>query len=244
LAWRLAQRGHDLVVAARDVGALETLAHDLRAAHGVEVRVVVADLATSDGVDRLVTAALVETRVPALVVNNAGAGEYGPWLDGDPERERAMLRLNVEAPTRLARHLLPAMAANGGGRLLNVASVGAFAPGPRLAVYYATKAYLLSWSLALAEELRGSPLSVTCLCPGPMPTNFQARSGFRSGGLAARALTDPSAVAEAGLRGAFAGRALVVPGWANRLAAFAPRLLPRSWVVAWVHRLQRRRGAE
>lgn len=237
----LARRGYDLVVAARDADALGRLADEVRRAHGVSVQVVPVDLAHPEGPDLLADAVLAGGGAPSLLVNNAGAGYYGPWLEADAGEERELLRLNIEAPTRLARRLLPAIAGAGGGRLLNVASVGAFVPGPRMAAYYAAKAYLLSWSLALAEEFRaeGGP-TVTCLCPGPMRTGFQGRAGFRLPPAGAAA-GDPERVAEAGIEGALAGRPLVVPGPRNRLVALAARVLPRPWMARLVHRMQRGR---
>jgi uncharacterized protein len=241
LARGLARRGWNLVLSARRLDALERLAQELTRDHSVSVRALAADLARPGGADELADAVVAAGSEPGLLVNNAGVGSFGPWLEADPERELELIHLNVLAPTRLARRLAPLLSASGQGRILNVASVGAFVPGPRMAVYYATKAYLLSWSLALAEEWRGGGLTVTCLCPGPMDTEFQATAGFGREGTARFALTGVDAVAEAGLRGVLAGRALVVPGLPNRLVAFAPRLLPRPWVARLVHRVQRRR---
>jgi hypothetical protein len=144
------------------------------------------------------------------------------------------------------------MAAAGGGHILNVASVGAFVPGPLMADYYAAKAYLLSWSLALAEEFRGSSIQVTCLAPGPLATAFQVRAGFseprarRDTGAGHSKAPDRQvrAVAEAGIRATLAGRALVVPGVENRMVIGLSRILPRAWLVRLVHAFQRRRAPE
>ncbi len=148
-----------------------------------------------------------------------------------------MIRLNVETLTSLTRRFATPMAVRGRGRILNVASTAAFVPGPGMSVYYATKAYVLSFSEALAEELRDSGVTVTCLCPGPVPTGFQARMGAGSSSRLGMAEVSPARVARAGIDGTLRGRRLVVPGLVNRLTPLLPRFLPRSWVpklVSWV----------
>ncbi|MDT8342116.1 MAG: SDR family oxidoreductase [Longimicrobiales bacterium] len=238
----LAERGFPLVLTARSGERLQALARELEDAHGTRTHTLTSDLGRSGAAETLADAVEALDVTVEVLVNNAGVGQWGPWLEQDPEGELAMLRLNVEALTVLARRFAPDMAAQGYGRILNVASVASFFPGPGMSVYYATKAYVLSLSEALAQELRGSGVTVTCLCPGPVLTGFQERAGFRVP-RAARASVLPAArVAREGIDGMFRGRARVVPGFLNRVSAFLPRLLPRSVVPALVDRVQSERG--
>ncbi len=237
MARELARRGFSLILSARSREPMEALAREAGAAHGTAVRVFPEDLSVPGAADRLADRVESAGLAVDLLVNNAGFGQWGSWLELDPREEVEMIRVNVEALTSLTRRFAPAMAARGGGRILNVASTAAFVPGPGMAVYYATKAYVLSFSEALAEELRGSGVTVTCLCPGPTPTGFQARIGAGPSSRLGMAEVAPERVARVGIDGALRGRRLVVPGLVNHLTPLLPRFLPRSWVpklVAWV----------
>ena len=237
MARELARRGIPLILTARSREPMEALARELTDARGVAVHVLPEDLSVPGAADRLADRIESEGLEVEVLVNNAGFGQWGPWLELDPRGEAGMIRLNVEALTALTRRIGPAMATRGRGRILNVASTAAFVPGPGMSVYYATKAYVLSFSEGLAEELRGSGVTVTCLCPGPTPTGFQARMGAGSASRLGMAEVSPERVARVGIDGALAGRRLVVPGLVNRLTPLLPRFLPRSWVpklVAWV----------
>jgi hypothetical protein len=235
----LAARGWDVILTARSHDTLEALAHEVREEHGVTGIPFAHDLSDPSAVDRLVADVASLGRPLDLLVNNAGFGQFGPWLEQDGEREADQLRLNVEALTRLTRALAPGMVQRGGGGILNVASTAAFQPGPLMAVYYATKAYVLSFSEALHHELRDTGVRVTCLCPGPTATEFQDRAGmggsrlFRAGVMASRP------VAEAGIDGVLRGRRLVVPGWRNRVGTLLVRFVPRGWVLPVVESIQR-----
>jgi len=236
LARRLAGDGHPLVLTARRGGELERLAGELKAAHGIAVRIVPLDLG-ADGAVASLHAACAGVDI-GIVVNNAGVGLGGAFATSDWEREEAMIRLNVLAATGLVKRFLPGLRARGGGAVLNVASTAAFQAGPLMAVYYATKAYLLSWSEALADELRGSGITVTALCPGPTRSGFQAAAGIeRSRMVNSPLMMDADAVAAIGLRGMRRGRVIVIPGLFNRLGVFATRLLPRSVTRAVVRRV-------
>ena len=152
-----------------------------------------------------------------------------------------MMQLNMVALTHLTRLLLPGMIKQRAGKILNMASTAAFQPGPLMAVYYASKAYVLSFSEALANELRGTGVTVTVLCPGPTRTNFQSRAGVGDSLLARSGAADAASVARAGYRGLMAGTTVVIPGMRNRLLAFAVRCLPRPLVVRAVRRIQEKR---
>ena len=235
LARAFARRDHDLVLTARSEAPMQSLAHDLRAAHGVRVDVVPADLATTDGPDRLLDAIRALGHEIDVLVNNAGFATYGRFDIIPAQDDLDLLRVNVVAPTRLAKALLPAMIARGHGGVLNVASTAAFQPGPGMATYYASKSYLLHLSEALDEELRDSGVTVTALCPGPTTSGFQRRAGIegsRLDRLGGRIMHDAARVAEEGVRAFARGQRVYVPGTLNRLGALLPRFVPRRW-TAW-----------
>ena len=239
LARELARRGYALALSARSGAALEALADELRLAHDVRCLVCAVDLAAPGGADALARA-LAEAGVhPEILVNNAGIGVYGPFAEADADRVQAMLELNVVALTRLTRLLLPAMIDLGGARILNVASTAAFQPGPGMAAYFASKAYVLSLSEALAVELRRRGVTVTALCPGPTATGFVARAAGERAAMLRGGLADAGAVARAGVAGLLRGRRVVVSGWRNRMMVRAQRFAPRrlvTWLAAWMMR--------
>ena len=229
LARELARHGHDLFLAGRDRGRLEALSAELAGGHGVQAEALPADLSSEAGVRGL--AAAVAERAPDMevLVNDAGVGMQGPFAESEPEALLAMLRLNVVALTLLTRLIVPRMRARGLGRILNVASTAAFVPGPFMACYYASKAYVLSFSVALSRELSGSGVTVTALCPGPTRSAFADRAGVAKARLFKGAgVMEAAEVARVGYRGLAAGRAIVVPGLRNRLLAASSGLGPRT----------------
>ncbi len=242
LATLLAREGHDLVVVARSRERLEDLGRGLHAQYGATVTAMSRDLA--DPASPRETVAEVESRGLSIevLVNNAGLGVYGFFAETPLEKELAMIQVNLVALTELTKRLLPAMLRRRRGRILNVGSTAAFQPGPLMAVYYATKAYVLSFSEALANETAGSGVTVTALCPGPTLTEFQQRAGvgqtrlFRS-----PLLLDVSTVALAGYRGMIRGKRVVIPGLGNKMLAQATRLAPRSLVTAVARQIQETR---
>ncbi|ESS06177.1 MAG: short-chain dehydrogenase [uncultured archaeon A07HB70] len=229
LAARFAADGSDVVLVARSGDRLREVASAFARRHGVAATPVRADLSTAGS-----AAALAETLdgaglVPDVLVNNAGFGVYGPFTETDGDEEATMRRLNVETPTRLAKRYAPGIERRGGG-VLNVASIAAIYPSPGATVYGATKAYLLSFSEALAEELAPAA-QVTALCPGETDTGFMQRGGMADAGIASGSLLDPADVARAGYRGFRNGDRVVVPGWRDRLRALLKRVLPRAAAV-------------
>ncbi|MEO8560135.1 MAG: SDR family oxidoreductase, partial [Rhodospirillales bacterium] len=178
LARQLAASGHDLALTARSTDKLHALANELHAKHGVVTSVFTVDLALAGAADYLVQALSNAGLRVDVLVNNAGLGQAGALASNDPGEVRQMVMVNVVALTELTRLLLPSMLAERNGRILNVASTAAFQPGPLMAVYYATKAYVLSLSEALSAELKGSGVTATALCPGPVATPFVNRAGM------------------------------------------------------------------
>jgi short-subunit dehydrogenase len=236
LAEICARERHDLILTARDGAALEAMAAPLRSRYGGDILVLPQDLSKTGSAPALVGDIRAAGRRVGIVINNAGVGLYGAFLDTDLAAETRMIQLNVVSLVELTKLCLPEMVTRGGGRILNVASTAGFVPGPLMAVYYATKAFVLSFSDALAEELRHSGVTVTTLCPGPTATQFQKRAGAGSARIFSGAKMDAAAVAEVGYRAMMDGRRVVVAGARNRLVPLAARLFPRQ-VVA---RLSRR----
>lgn len=173
-----------------------------------------------------------------ILVNNAGFGVFGSFEESDPAATHQMLMLNIIALTDLTRLLLPSMVEHGSGRIMNVASTAAFAPGPLMAAYYASKAYVLSLSDALSNELEGTGVTVTCLCPGPTRTAFQERAGVQFSPMVSSAIMDVSPVAEAGYRGLMRGRRTVIPGLKNRFLVAVASLTPRHLAARIIRRMQ------
>lgn len=227
--------GHDVILSARQVEKLEALAADLRARYGRQVVVIGADLAVEGAAARLWEAA-AQGREIGILVNNAGLGRNGDFADATGwAREAASVAVNVTAATVLMKQAAVAMAARGSGRILNVASTAGFLPGPHMAVYHATKAYLLSLSEAVATELRGQGVTVTALCPGATATNFFAADGAEKATWLTRLFPLPTArwVAEKGWAAMKSGRRVRVTGLQNHLFAFSARITPRP-LLAWI----------
>ncbi|HUF55884.1 MAG TPA: SDR family oxidoreductase [Thermohalobaculum sp.] len=229
LARIAAREGQRLILTARREEALERLAGAIRDAHGAEIAVVPADLGQPDGPDRLWSQATAGGREVDFLVNNAGLGRWGRFAEDGWEQEQASIMVNVAATTRLAKLAVAPMAAAGRGRILQIASVAGVLPGPGMAVYNATKAYVVSFSESLAEEMRGSGVSVTCVCPGITETEFQETAGMTHLKAIERAPKQSAGdVAEHAFRAAMAGRRFAVPGAANKALVLAARSAPRG----------------
>jgi short-subunit dehydrogenase len=232
LAKLFARDGYDLVLVARRREKLETLGQELVRKHGIRSRAIAADLADAEAPAEILRQLTEASVAVDVLVNNAGFGELGPFANIDLETERQMIEVNVTALTVLTKLFLPGMLARRRGRIMNVASTAGFAPGPLMAVYYATKAYVISLSEALAEELRGSGVTVTVLCPGPTITGFQAVAHMQSALLfRLPGVMDAPAVATAGYEGLMRGKRMVVPGLLNRVLPLVIRVSPRAVVV-------------
>ena len=224
-ARQLSRRGHALVLAARRKDRLEALASELGNA-----RALAADLSEADSAARLVADLESAGEQVEVLVNNAGFGLIGRFAELDAKRQRQMIDLNVGTLADLCRAIAPQMVERRSGAILNLASTAAFQPGPNMAVYFATKAFVLSFTEALHEELKPHGVRVSCLCPGPTRTEFGEVAGFGGSGLFDRTAMDAPEVVTAGLDGLDQNRAVVVPGLVNKIGAASTRFAPRSVV--------------
>ena len=224
-ARQLSKRGHRLVLAARRKDRLDALARELGNARAVAI-----DLSKANATAKLMADLEAAGEQVEILVNNAGFGLIGRFAELDPKRERQMIDLNVGALTDLCRAVAPGMIKRKSGAILNVASTAAFQPGPKMAVYFATKAFVLSFTEALHEELRPHGVKVTCLCPGPTRTEFGEVAGFGGNGAFDKVAMEAGEVVEAGLKGMDRNRAVIVPGLVNKIGAISTRFAPRSVV--------------
>ena len=238
---RVLAADHDLILSARRADELHALAAELKA-HGATCHVVPADLADPAGPGKLLDAVAAAGLTVDVLVNNAGFGDHGLFAGADQAKLLRMIQVNVTALTELTGRLVPGMVQRGRGRVLNVGSVAGFQPGPLMAVYYGTKAYVNSLSEALSNELAGTGVTVTCLAPGPTASEFRAVAGIRKGFSVAQGMT-ARAVAEQGIDAMKAGRRMIVPGWRNRLMLFGERFVPRGVVIRAVRWMQGKRTA-
>jgi len=237
LARCFAADGCRLILVARKGISLESLAAELRKTRKVQAQVFTADLAHPETPARLLGHLQAAGLKVDVLVNNAGIGAQGKFAELPLERQLDLLQVNVTAVVHLTRLLLPGMIERRRGGLLNVASTAAFQPGPGMAVYYATKAFVLSFTEALAEELAGTGLAITALCPGPTRTNFGAAAGGRFRPIAGKVGMSAESVARLGHRAFRRGRVVAVTGLRNQLPAFAVRFAPRSLVRKVTKRL-------
>jgi short-subunit dehydrogenase len=237
IAHQFAKDGVNLVIAARSTTVLNQLASDWIKTHGVQVSVIAADLSESGAAQALYEE--VEQRGIAIdyLVNNAGYGLYGLFEDTRLEDELAMMRINMETLTILTNRFLPGILARK-GRIMNVASTAAFQPGPYMAVYYATKSYVLSFTEALASELAGSGVTVTALCPGPTRSGFQDKAAMNDSALVkGKRLPTADAVGRAGYNAMQRGQRVYIPGAMNWLMAQSVRFTPRILATTLVRKM-------
>src|SRR5689334_17335949 len=245
LARVFARHGHELALVARREDRLNALADEVAAGGARRPIVIVADLLKPGAAHAIGDALAKQGAEPQFVVNNAGFGLVGLALSLDRDEQLQMVDLNVRALTELSLAFIDSLERNRGG-LLNVGSMAGFLPGPGMAVYYATKAYVLSLSEALHSELKPRGIKVAVLCPGPVPTEFAARAGVSKRGRQPNILTQSAdTVAKAGYDGLMGGRRTIVPGAINKLITLLIRIIPRR-VILWLveQRQSRRRSAQ
>jgi uncharacterized protein len=240
LSFELAAGGFNLVLIARKKEALAEVAAECSRRHQVEAEIIAADLSDVHAIDTLTTALAATSRQYEVLVNNAGFGIHGDFATGDIDQNIRLLNVQLTAALRLTRAVLPSMIERHRGHILNIGSVYSFAPVPFQSVYAASKAFLLSFSSALENELKGTGVNVTVFCPGTTQTEFRTRAGI------GQKRTDTGMTAEEAARIAYGqtmqGRHIVVPGFVNRLFVLAMQLLPDSLVPSLVRFINRQRG--
>ena len=240
LARVFASKGHRLALVARRADRLETLAGEIAAAGAARPIVIQCDLEQPDGGDKVAAALLAAGVEVEYVVNNAGFGKFGRAIKIDRAEQLGIIAVNIRALTDLSLRFSDQLIRNRGG-ILNVGSIAGFLPGPGMAVYYASKAYVLSFTEALHGELGPLGVRVTALCPGPVPSEFQARAGFRPGFDSAVLNVSAADVALAGYRGLMANKRVVMPGVGVKIVPFLLRFFPRGFILAAVGKLQLKR---
>jgi short-subunit dehydrogenase len=240
LARVFASNGHRLALVARRGDRLEALAGEIVASGGAQPIIIACDLAQPDGGDRIAAALAAESVEVEYVVNNAGFGLFGRAIKRDRAEQLGIIAVNIRALTDLSLRFSDQLIRNRGG-ILNVGSIAGFLPGPGMAVYYASKAYVLSFTEALRAELGPSGVRVTVLCPGPVPSEFQARAGFKPGFDSAILNVSAGDVALAAYRGLMANQRAVLPGIGIKIVPLLLRLFPRAFILAAVGRLQLKR---
>jgi short-subunit dehydrogenase len=242
LARVFAARGHDVVLVGRREAALAIVADEVAASGKARPPIIAMDLARLDTPVRIAHALGARGLEASYVVNNAGFGLLGRAAQLDRAEQLAMIDVNARALTDLTLRFIESMARHRGG-VLNVASISGFLPGPGMAVYHATKAYVLSLSEALHTELKPFGIRVTALCPGPVPTEFHARAGIDMSRLPGMLTCSAEAVAEQGYDGLMRGRRIVIPGWSNKLLRLLVRVTPRPLLLAGTDRRMKSRQA-
>jgi uncharacterized protein len=235
----LAAEGYDLVLVARRDQELHRVKGVITSKLPVAVHVMALDLNETGAVETLIAEMASRNLVPAIVINNAGFGLAGPMAELSRDEQLRMIDLNVRVLTDLTLRFLPAMVAKKSGGIINVASVAGFMPGPMMAVYFATKNYVLSFSDALSSELRGTGVTMTTLCPGTVKTAFQARAGQNERGSTLSAYD----VASQGWAGFKAKRRVVIPGFFNQMTAYGLRITPRRLSLPFIKQVMSRRRA-
>lgn len=238
LAIIAAREGRNLVLIARSKAPLERLAEELTHHHDVLVEVIVSDL-TDPSSPQMICSALRQKQITIdVLINNAGFGDYGLFSKSDRDTQLRLIDLNVRALTEMTHRLLTGMLARKSGRIMNVGSVASFFPGPMMSSYFASKAYVLSFSEALAEELRGTGVTATCLCPGSTRTDFGETARADPSHSTRTSRVTASAVASFGWAAMMRGKPVAVHGYGNRVAIVGAKFLPRSVVTRLVKRLQ------
>ncbi|MBQ1509186.1 MAG: SDR family oxidoreductase [Erysipelotrichaceae bacterium] len=239
-------RGFDLVLVGRNGDTLEELKGELLKEYAIDVAVVAADLSKENGPEEVYEACHRLGISVAVLVNNAGFGDYGPFIDSDLGKQRTMIDLNCKSLVSLTYLFLQDMKENGYGRIINVGSIASFMPGPQMSVYYATKSFVLSFSMALREELKDTGISVTTLCPGPTRTGFAKQAQATEAQVFSRLVTrDPQSVAEYGYKLFAEDKAYGVEGFFNKAGALISRHLPLSLstrIVGLVQSMTRKKG--
>lgn len=234
----LARNHYALILVARNRDKMDRFSKELSQLSGASVDFIAQDLSSAGVGQDVFKAATAISKNIDILINNAGVGLFGSFADTSLARELEMIHLNITTLTELTKLFLPSMLKKGHGKILNVASTAAFQPGPLMAVYYATKAYVLSFSEAIAEELRGTGVTVTTLCPGPTDTGFKEAAKLEESKLFKTGVMSAATVAEAAYKGMMKGTRIVIPGATNWILVESVRFLPRHLVTKIVKQVQ------
>lgn len=241
MAHVFAQQGNDLVLVARSEDKLKNLAQTILTTYKVKVHVIAADLSSMNEVQRVYDICKNEHIDIDYLINNAGFGDFGLFVESDWNKLEQMIDLNIKSLTKMCRLFIPDMVKRKSGKVLNVASTAAFQPGPTMAAYYASKSYVLFLSEALYNELQGSGVHVTCLCPGATESGFQQAAAMEESALVkGRQLPTSKDVAWFGYRAMMKNKMTVIHGFMNYVMANAIRFTPRKWVLPIVRKIQDR----
>ena len=234
----LAKDGYDLILADVDAEKLQTARNEIVSLYSVEIQLIVKDLSQNTVAQQIFQA--LEGKTVDVLINNAGFGIFGSFKDTDWQREVDMLNLHVLTTTHLTKLVLKEMVARGSGKILNISSLAAFQPGPLMSLYYASKAYILSFSEAIANELKGSGVTVTCLCPGQTNTCFQkvVSNGAASENKISFNIACPKKVAKYGYDAMQKGKVVAIPGNINKFLSKLPRFVSRRTATAVIRRIQ------
>lgn len=235
----LAKDGYDLILADVDADKLEIAKGEISAQYPSKIQTIVKDLSRSNVAEQIFQA--VEDRPIDVLINNAGFGIFGSFNDTDWQREMDMLNLHVMTTTHLTKLVLKGMVARGNGKILNMSSLAAFQPGPLMSLYYASKAYILSFSEAIANELKGTGVTVTCLCPGQTNTCFQevvSNGTSSSDNKISFNIADPKKVAKYGYEAMQKGKVVAIPGNINKFLSKLPRFVSRNTATAIIRKIQ------
>lgn len=226
-----AREGHNLVLVARSTDKLKVIQDELSARYPIKVFTITADLSAQDAAQKVFNELAYKDIHIDYLINNAGFGDYGPFSNTSWQKEQQMISLNVETLVQFCKLYVPEMLERKSGKILNVASIASFFPGPGMAVYYATKAFVLSFSEALSCELEGTGVTVTSLCPGPTKSNFfKDANMLDSKVVKGRRLPSAHEVALYGYRAMNSGNVVAIQGWFYKLLVLSQRFIPRSWV--------------
>ncbi|MEB3179101.1 MAG: SDR family oxidoreductase [Nostocaceae cyanobacterium] len=234
-----AQDGYNLVLVARSQNKLEGIAEDFQNKYGITVKVIAKDLSLPAAPQEIYHELQQAGIKIDVLVNNAGFANYGLFHEIDMDKELQLLQVNIVCLTHLSKLFIPDMVKRGSGKILNLASTAAFQPGPLMAVYYASKAYVLSLSEAIANELEGTGVTVTALCPGPTESGFQQRAAMEDSKLVSgKKIMDAETVAKIGYDALMDGKTVVIPGVKNKIMAESVRFTPRKLVTKIVRNMQ------
>ena len=226
LAKLFAKDRHNLILVARDEGKLETAKNEL-SKYNVEVKILSLDLSKSEDIQGLFNYVEMNKLNVDILVNNAGIGSFGDFSEIEWVKEEALIDINIKVLTKLTKYFLPKIIECKNGGILNVASTAAFCSGPRMAAYYASKAYVLNLTEAIYEECKDSGIRISCLCPGPVKTTFQDKAGIKKSESAKKYLMDAEEVAKVSYKDFKKGKLIIIPGMKNKLLVIGNKLLPR-----------------